>query len=94
MAFILFRAAMGLAFRPIVISTCSIALQRAIMDEYIPILSIVLMEGNWITAPIRAVIRKGKAHYVCDMRLERRLQRANFQKKNPKAAQDTQDLYH
>ena len=86
MAFILFRAAMGLAFRPIVISTSSIALQRAIMDEYIPILSIVLMEGNWITAPIRAVIRKGKAHYVCDMRLERRLQRANFQKKNPKAA--------
>ena len=33
MACILFRAAMGLAFRPIVISTSSIALQRAIMDE-------------------------------------------------------------
>ncbi len=86
MAFILLRAAVGLAFLPIVISTSSIALQKAIVEEYIPLLSVILMEGNWITAPIRAVIRKGKAHYVCDARLERHLQKTNFQKKNPRAA--------
>ncbi|MDE7243149.1 MAG: ATP-dependent DNA helicase [Oscillospiraceae bacterium] len=86
MALILFRAAMGLAFRPIVISTSSIALQRAITEEYIPLLSVVLMEGMWITAPIQAVIRKGKSHYVCDMRLEIHLRRINLQKKNSEAA--------
>ena len=86
MAFLMFRAAIGLAFQPIVISTSSIALQRAITEEYIPILSVVLIEGMWITAPIRAVIRKGKSHYVCDVRLEIHLRKINLQKKNFEAA--------
>ncbi len=85
MAFILLQAAMGLAFHPIIISTSSIALQRAIMEEYIPLLSIVMMEGMWITAPIQAVIRKGKSHYVCDVRLEIHLRKVNLQKKNSEA---------
>ena len=86
MALLLFRAAIGLAFRPIAISTSSIALQRAITEEYIPLLSVILMEGMWITAPIQAVIRKGKSHYVCDVRLEIHLRRVNLQKKNSEAA--------
>ena len=86
MALLLFRAAMGLEFRPIVISTSSIALQKAITEEYIPLLSLVLMEGMWITDPILAVIRKGKSHYVCDVRLEIHLRRVNLQKKNSEAA--------
>ncbi len=36
-------------------------------------------------APIRAVIRKGKSHYVCDERLERRLGQLDLSKKNWKA---------
>ena len=82
-----YRAASKLAQQPIIISTSSIALQRAVLNEYLPLLSAVLMADGKLEEPIRAVIRKGKAHYVCDLRLENRLRRANFAKKNPKAAQ-------
>ena len=40
-----------------------------------------------IQAPIRAVIRKGKSHYVCDERLMRRLRQVDLERKNPLAAQ-------
>ena len=56
------------------------------MEEYIPILSVVLMKELWINNPIQAVIRKGKSHYVCDVRLEIHLRRVNLQKKNSEAA--------
>ena len=46
--------------RPVVISTSSIALQKAILTEYIPFLSRILQENGTIQAPIKAVIRKGK----------------------------------
>ena len=59
--------------QPIVISTSSIALQEAIQREYIPFLSQVLLKKGIISAPIQAVIRKGKEHFVCDNRLELRL---------------------
>ena len=42
-------------------------------DEYLPFLSNLLMADGMIAQPIQAVIRKGKGHYVCDERLERRL---------------------
>ena len=58
---------------PILISTSSIVLQTAVRDEYPPFLSGLLLEDKQITRPIQAVIRKGKGHYVCDERLERRL---------------------
>ena len=54
---------------PIVIATSSIALQRAILTEYIPTLSNILMESGVIITPLTAVIRKGKAHYVCERKL-------------------------
>ena len=66
--------------RPILISTSSIALQNAVRNEYIPLLSDLLLDDNMIEQPIRAVIRKGKQHYVCDERLERRLRQVDLNK--------------
>ena len=77
----------NISFQPILISTSSIALQTAVKEEYIPFLSSVLMEDKLIHAPIRAVIRKGKSHYVCDDRLMRRLRQVDLERKNPLAAQ-------
>lgn len=59
---------------PVVISTSSIALQDAVLHEYLPFLSKILMDAGMINQPICGVIRKGKSHYVCDERLEHRLQ--------------------
>ena len=80
-----FRAASGLPVRPILISTSSIALQTAARDEYLPLLSGLLAEDGMITQSLRAVIRKGKSHYVCDDRLERRLGQLDLRKKNWRA---------
>ena len=63
----------GQIARPIIISTSSIALQNAVLTEYLPLLSCVLMADGILTKPLKAVIRKGKSHYVCDERLDRRL---------------------
>ena len=57
---------------PIVISTSSVALQDAILTEYLPALSAVLLDEGIITAPITAVVRKGKERFVCDARLAER----------------------
>ena len=80
-----FRAASGLPVRPILISTSSIALQTAARDEYLPLLSSLLAEDGMIVQPLQAVIRKGKSHYVCDDRLERRLGQLDLRKKNWRA---------
>ena len=71
--------------RPVLVSTSSIALQKAVRDEYLPFLSAVLMADGMISVPIEAVIRKGKSHYVCDQRLERRLGQLDLRKKNWRA---------
>ena len=63
----------GQLFQPLIISTSSIALQNAIQNEYLPFLTKVLLDDGMIHSPIRAVVRKGKSHYVCDERLERHL---------------------
>ena len=57
---------------PIVISTSSVALQDAILTEYLPELSAVLLDEGIIREPIRAVVRKGKERFVCDARLAER----------------------
>jgi len=54
---------------PIVVSTASIALQRAIEKEAIPEISRILMEAGVIRRPIIAVLAKGKSHYVCERNL-------------------------
>lgn len=57
---------------PIVISTSSVALQDAIINDYLPNLSAILLEENIIDMPLTAVIRKGKERFVCDARLMER----------------------
>ncbi len=84
-ALLRFRAANGLKFQPVIVSTSSIALQNAVQHEYLPLLSAALMEDGLTDQPICAVIRKGKSHYVCDHRLERRLGQLDLSKKNWKA---------
>ena len=79
------RAAVGLPFQPLLISTSSIALQNAVLNEYLPFLSAVLMAGQIIDHPLRAVVRKGKSHYVCDERLQRRLGAVDLGRKSPRA---------
>ena len=79
------RAAAGLPFHPLLISTSSIALQNAVLNEYLPFLSAVLMAGQLMDHPLRAVVRKGKAHYVCDERLRRRLGAVDLGRKSPRA---------
>ena len=60
--------------RPIVLSTASVALQDAILKEYIPFLSSALLQYGFIHKPILAVLRKGKERYACDLRLRSRQQ--------------------
>lgn len=54
---------------PTVISTSTIALQRALTEEYIPQISAVLMEHRILNRPLNYVIRKGRSHYACDDRV-------------------------
>ena len=57
------------AYMPIVIATSSIALQRAIVKEYIPELSRILLDHDIIRIPLTFAVRKGKEHYLCEKRL-------------------------
>ena len=66
----------------VVVSTSSIALQKAILSEYVPFLSRVLVEQGIIQTPLRAVVRKGKEHFVCDNRLEQRIEAIRYKQKN------------
>ena len=88
------RVADRLARQPILISTSSIALQNAVRNEYLPFLSGILLEDGLLDTPLRAVIRKGKAHYVCDQRLEQRIGQVDFQKKNSQAGTALLSLRH
>jgi len=62
---------------PITIATSSIALQKALIDDYIPTLSQILMERKIIKEPLTAALRKGKSHYICERRLAEFLEKAN-----------------
>ena len=55
--------------------------------EYLPLLSNLLMTDGVIDHPLQSVIRKGKSHYVCDERLDRRLEQVDLTKKNQAAAE-------
>jgi ATP-dependent DNA helicase DinG len=58
-----------MAHMPIVIATSSIALQRAIVKDVIPVLSDMLLEHGIIKAPLTVALRKGREHYVCERNL-------------------------
>lgn len=68
--------------RPVVISTSSIALQKAIIEEYVPFLSDVLLKAGLLQGELKAVVRKGKEHFVCDYRLAQRLEAVRDKNKN------------
>ncbi|MDR1689178.1 MAG: ATP-dependent DNA helicase [Clostridiales bacterium] len=53
---------------PVVIATSSIALQRAIEQDYVPALSDILLKHGVIKTPLVCVLRKGKGHYLCERR--------------------------
>ncbi len=54
---------------PAVISTSTVALQKALTEEYIPQISSILMAEHIIDRPLTYVVRKGKSHFACDSRL-------------------------
>ena len=56
--------------KPITISTSSIELQKAIIEKDIPLLSDMLLKYGYISKPLKAVLRKGKEHYVCKRRFD------------------------
>ena len=69
--------------QPTTISTSSVALQNAILREYLPFLSQIFLESELIQTPIQGIIRKGKERFVCDERLSQRLFAVRDKKKNP-----------
>jgi len=69
-----------MAHMPIVIATSSIALQKAIVKDYVPELSRILLENGIIKTPLTAALRKGREHYVCD-----RFLRSHFDNENDEA---------
>ena len=83
---------------PIVISTSSVALQDAIINDYLPNLSAILLEENIIDMPLTAVIRKGKERFACDARLiQRQVQadtRSTRQRNSLHMAEQILDLDH
>lgn len=69
---------------PIIISTSSKRLQNAIVKDYLPEISNMLMAHGIIDEDITAVIRKGKSNYICDIRLRNYVYCLDPQKKNSK----------
>lgn len=80
--------------RPVVISTSSIALQKAIIEEYVPFLSDVLLEAGLLQGELKAVVRKGKEHFVCDYRLAQRLGAVRDKNKNQAQMEALKFLRH
>lgn len=53
---------------PVTITTSSIELQKALVEQEIPKLSTMLMSFGIISKPLKAVLRKGKEHFLCSYR--------------------------
>lgn len=53
----------------VLVSTSSIALQKAIYTDVIPEISNILMDWGIIREPITAVLRKGRSHHICEYNL-------------------------
>lgn len=54
---------------PYVIATSSIELQNAIINDFIPKLSKILLKEQILNRPLTAALRKGKQNYICDKKL-------------------------
>jgi ATP-dependent DNA helicase DinG len=49
----------------VIISTSTIALQKAVTAEYIPLINDILLSHKIIVKPLKFAVRKGKSHYLC-----------------------------
>ncbi len=76
--------------QPVVISTSTVALQKALTEEYIPQLSNILLQHRIIEIPLTFAIRKGKKHYACVLRVRTYL--ASLQHNNCAEDQDLIEL--
>ena len=76
------------------VSTSSIALQKAIIEEYVPFLSDVLLKADLLQGELKAVVRKGKEHFVCDYRLAQRLEAVRDKNKNQAQMEALKSLRH
>ncbi|MDL2235789.1 hypothetical protein LJC07_06545, partial [Christensenellaceae bacterium OttesenSCG-928-L17] len=79
---------------PFVISTSSITLQHAILEEYIPFLSKVLLEHGIIDELFSGQIQKGKRNYVCRLRLDALLKSQRTLKMKPERLEAFRALAH
>lgn len=55
---------------PAMISTSTIALQKAITEQYLPQLSNILLKEHRIERELSFLVRKGKSHYACENRVK------------------------
>ena len=62
---------------PITISTATIELQNALVENEIPRLSGILMDSGFIDRPLKAIVRKGKDHFFCRFRYEDFIEKLN-----------------
>lgn len=53
---------------PIVLSTSTVALQTAIVEQYLPQISDILIRHGILDKPLTWRLRKGKGHYLCERR--------------------------
>lgn len=71
----------GVKDLPVILTTSSIELQKAIVKDYLPDISNMLLAFGVINRPITSVIRKGKDNYLCDQRLENYIKNLDPRKK-------------
>ncbi|MGL5434599.1 MAG: ATP-dependent DNA helicase [Lachnospiraceae bacterium] len=55
---------------PVILSTSTLALQKAVVEEYLPQISEILLHHRITDRELTFVVRKGKSHYVCYSRLK------------------------
>jgi ATP-dependent DNA helicase DinG len=71
----------GVKSSPVILTTSSIELQKAIVKDYLPDISNMLLAFGIINRSITSVIRKGKDNYLCDQRLENYIKNLDPRKK-------------
>lgn len=77
---------------PTVITTSSIELQKAIINDYLPSISRMLIDEGILASELTCVLRKGKSHYICHKRLKHYTQTLKGTKKNRDELQALENL--
>lgn len=77
---------------PTVITTSSIELQKAIINDYLPSISRMLIDEGILASELTCVLRKGKSHYICQKRLKHYTHTLKGTKKNKEELQALEQL--